>query len=81
VQALVVGAILTPAVALVRSSHDGVLAAAVAVALVLLTVARMISPVSLNTLHLIAVMAALLVFGTRAVGRSPIRADAGQVDR
>ena len=48
-------------------------ALAVAVAFVLLTIARMASPVSLPTLHIIAFVPAMLIFFTHAVHGQPAR--------
>jgi hypothetical protein len=67
VQVLVALAIVVPPFALARSTHYGVQAAAVFVSFVLLTAARIVAPMPLNTLHLIAFMAALLIFGSKVL--------------
>jgi hypothetical protein len=67
VQALVAFAIAVPPLALARTTDYRMQAAAVLVSFVLLTAARIMAPVPLNTLHLIAFMAALLIFGSKVL--------------
>lgn len=66
IQILVALAIAAPPLAMVLASEYGLQAMAIAGAFVLLTVARVMSPVSLPTLHLIAFIPAVVVFLTKA---------------
>lgn len=61
VQALVALAIAAPAAAIAATRRRGTQMAAVAAAFALLTVARVLSPVSLNTLHLAAFFPAVVI--------------------
>lgn len=67
IQLLVGAAIALPVVALLATNSSGVHALAVTGAFVLLTIARLISPVALPTLHLVAFIPAVLIFFSRAV--------------
>jgi hypothetical protein len=69
VQALVALAIAVPAAALALTTQYGAHAAAIAVAFVLLTIARIVAPAPLPTLHLIAFIPAMIVFLGRTVRR------------
>ena len=77
IQALVALAIAIPAVAVVTTPSYPRHVLAVAVAFVLLTIARMTSPISLPTLHLIAFVPAVLIFFTHAVHGQPALSDKG----
>jgi hypothetical protein len=67
VLALVVVAILAPTAAIALTSGPGVQFGAIVCSLVLLTVARIVSPVPLNTLHLAAVFPAVVLIGRRVL--------------
>jgi hypothetical protein len=67
VLALVIGAIVVPAAAIAFPSDPRVQFGAIVCSLVLLTVARIVSPVPLNTLHLAAVFPAVVLVGRRAL--------------
>ena len=67
VQALTALAIALPAVAVVVTRSYGVHVLAVAAAFVLLTIARVLSPVSLNTLHFIAFIPAMIIFFSKFI--------------
>jgi hypothetical protein len=67
VLALVIAAILVPVVAIAVPSGPRIQFGAIVCSLVLLTVARMASPVPLNTLHLAAVFPAVVLIGRRAL--------------
>jgi hypothetical protein len=67
VLALVVAAILAPVVAIAVPSGPRIQFGAIVCSLVLLTVARIVSPVPLNTLHLAAVFPAVVLIGRRAL--------------
>ncbi len=69
IQALVALAIAVPAVTVVLTASFALHATSVAVAFALLTVARIASPVPLNTLHIVAFVPAVLIFFSRAVQR------------
>ena len=62
IQLLVGAAIALPVVALLVTDGYGMHALAVAGAFVLLTIARVISPVALPTLHIVAFIPAVLIF-------------------
>lgn len=64
---LVLAAVLAPATAVAIPSGPRGELIAIASSLVLLTVARIVSPVSLNTLHLAAVFPAVILIGRRAL--------------
>ena len=64
---LVVAAILAPVVAIAVPSGPRIQFGAIVCSLVLLTVARIVSPVPLNTLHLAAVFPAVVLIGRRAL--------------
>lgn len=66
-QAIVAIAIAVPAVTVVTTSSYPRQALAVAAAFVLLTIARVLSPVSLPTLHITAFIPAVLIFFSHAV--------------
>lgn len=79
IQALVAAAILSPVVAFVATNSYGVHALAVAVSFVLLTIARVASPVPLPTLHIVAFIPAVVIFFSKAVAsRTELRASGGQ---
>jgi hypothetical protein len=67
VPALVVAAILAPVAAIAFPSGPRMQFAAIVCSLVLLTVARIASPVPLNTLHLAVVFPAVVLIGRRAL--------------
>ena len=67
IQALVAGAIVLPVAALLSTESYGVRALAVAGAFVLLTVARIASPISLPTLHFVAFIPAVVIFYSHLV--------------
>ena len=67
IQLLIGLAIAIPAITVVTTASYPRHALSVAVAFVLLTVARVASPVSLQTLHIIAFVPAILIFFTHAV--------------
>ena len=67
IQVLIALAITIPATTVVTTASYPRHALSVAVAFVLLTVARVASPVSLPTLHIIAFVPAILIFFTHAV--------------
>jgi hypothetical protein len=72
VMALVAAAIACPVLALVFTSHTGVYAAAEAVAIVLLLAAKVVTPVPLPALGVVAVITALGLFlGARAESSTP----------
>ena len=64
IQAIVALAIAIPAVTVVATQSYPRQVLAVGVAFVLLTIARMASPISLPTLHIIAFVPAVLIFFT-----------------
>ena len=66
IQILVALAIAAPPLAFVVTSEYGLQAAAIAAAFVLLTIARVIAPVPLPTLHLIAFIPAVVLFFMKA---------------
>jgi len=65
IQVLVALAIAAPPLAMILTPHYGAHAAAVAASFVLLTIARVMSPVSLPTLHIIAFIPAVVLFFTK----------------
>jgi hypothetical protein len=65
IQALVALAIVTPPAVLLLTNAYGVQALSVAASFILLTIARVISPVPLPTLHIIAFIPAILIFLTK----------------
>ena len=67
IQAIVALAIAVPAVTVVTTPSYSRQALSVTAAFVLLTVARIASPVSLPTLHIIAFIPAVLIFFSHAV--------------
>lgn len=67
IQAIVALAIAVPAVTVVTTSSYARQAVSVAAAFVLLTAARILSPVPLPTLHIIAFIPAVLIFFSHAV--------------
>jgi hypothetical protein len=67
VQLLVAVAIAAPALAIALTSNRGVQALAIAAAFVLLTVARILAPAPLPTLHLIAFVPAVIVLFSSAI--------------
>jgi hypothetical protein len=67
IQLLVGVAIALPIVALLATDSYGVHALAVVAAFVLLTVARVTSPVSLPTLHIVAFIPAVLIFFSKVL--------------
>jgi hypothetical protein len=73
VQLLVVLAIAIPAAALLTTERYGPRAAAVSVSFVLLTIARITSPIALPTLHIVAVIPAMVILFAKMVdaGGSP----------
>jgi hypothetical protein len=79
VQGMIGLAILAPAVAVVATDHFGWHAAAVALAFVLLTVARLLAPVPLPTLGLVAFFPAMIIFLSKAIegGRRSLGPEAG----
>jgi len=66
IQILVALAIAAPSLTLVLTSEYGLQAAAVAAAFVLLTIARVVAPVPLPTLHIIAFIPAVVLFFVKA---------------
>ena len=62
IQALVGVAIILPVAALLSTESYGMRALAVTGAFVLLTVARIASPISLPTLHIVAFIPAIVIF-------------------
>lgn len=70
IQALVALAIATPPVVLLLTNEYGVQALSVAACFILLTIARVISPDPLPTLHIIAFIPAILIFLTKTTGRT-----------
>lgn len=65
--ALVIAAILAPVVAIAVPFTHRVEYGAIVCSLALLTVARIVSPVALNTLHLAAILPAAVLVGRRAL--------------
>jgi hypothetical protein len=70
IQALVALAIVTPPVVLLLTKEYGVQALSVAASFILLTIARVISPIPLPTLHIIAFIPAILIFLTKTTGET-----------
>jgi len=70
IQALVVLAIVTPPVVLLLTKEYGVQALSVAASVILLTIARVIAPNPLPTLHIIAFIPAILIFLTKTTERT-----------
>lgn len=68
IQALVGVAIALPVVALLSTDRYGIHALAVAASFVLLTVARIVSPVALPTLHIVAFIPAVVIFFSKVIG-------------
>ena len=68
IQAIVGLAIVTPPVVLFLTDDYGVQAMTVAASFILLTIARVISPNPLPTLHIIAFIPAMLIFLTKMTG-------------
>ena len=68
IQALVALAIVTPPVVLLLTKEYGVQALTVAASFILLTIARVMSPSPLPTLHIIAFIPAILIFLTKTTG-------------
>ena len=67
IQGLVAAAILSPVVAFVVTNSYGVHALAVAASFALLTIARVVSPVPLPTLHIVAFIPAVVIFFSKVV--------------
>ena len=78
IQALVAAAIVLPVVGLLATESYGMRALTVAGAFVLLTIARMTASVSLPTLHLVALIPAVLIFFSHLAASRP-QARAGSV--
>ena len=70
VQALVALAIVAPVAVLALTREAGTQAVAIAAAFVLLTVARVLAPAPLPTLHLIAFVPAVILIGRRTMRQS-----------
>lgn len=60
-QTLIAAGVLAPALAIAASEHVGVRLAALVAAAILLTWARMVAPVSLNTLHIALFVPAMFI--------------------
>lgn len=73
IQALVAAAILLPVAALVATDSYGVQALSVAAAFVVLTIARLVSPVSLPTLHIVAFIPAVVIFFSKVLDRGTVQ--------
>ena len=67
IQLMVALSIALPAITVIATSNYGIQAVSVGGAFILLTVARMMSPVPLPTLHIIAFIPAVLIFFSHAV--------------
>jgi hypothetical protein len=67
IQAVVALALVIPALTIVASASYGLQALSVAAAFVLLTMARVLSPVSLPTLHIVAFIPAVIIFFSHVI--------------
>lgn len=71
IQVLVAVALLVPVLALLGTNSYGIQALAVASAFVLLTMARVLAPHPLPTLHIVAFIPAIVIFFSRAIASRP----------